>query len=224
MNLGYTDEERAFREEVRAFVAERLPDDIRRKVRDGEEALVKDDYYRWHRELHQRGWVAPGWPRRYGGTGWTPVQRHIFAEESAYGWAPRLLPFGLQMVAPVIINFGDDAQRERYLPAIASGEEFWCQGYSEPGSGSDLASLQTRAERPQARRDLVHPGRHADARDQRAADRHHRRRRGDQRGALRERRGARREPRRRGGRRLEMRDVPARVRAHRDRGHPVLPA
>ncbi|HZO93600.1 MAG TPA: acyl-CoA dehydrogenase family protein [Candidatus Baltobacteraceae bacterium] len=147
MNLGYTDEERAFREEVRAFVAERLPDDIRRKVRDGEEALVKDDYYRWHRELHQRGWVAPGWPRRYGGTGWTPVQRHIFAEESAYGWAPRLLPFGLQMVAPVIINFGDDAQRERYLPAIASGEEFWCQGYSEPGSGSDLASLQTRAER-----------------------------------------------------------------------------
>ncbi len=147
MNLAFTDEERAFRDEVRTFVAARLPEDIRRKVRDGEEALVKDDYYRWHRALHERGWVAPGWPRELGGPGWTPVQRHIFAEESAYGWAPRLLPFGLQMVGPVIVHFGNDAQRARYLPTIASGEEFWCQGYSEPGSGSDLASLQTRAER-----------------------------------------------------------------------------
>ena len=116
------------------------------KVKAGDH-LVKDDYYRWHRILHERGWVAPNWPVEYGGPDWTPVQRHIFYEELAYGWAPRLLPFGLSMVAPVIIEFGNDAQKARYLPTIHSGEEFWCQGYSEPGAGSDLASLSTRAER-----------------------------------------------------------------------------
>jgi len=146
MDLAFSPEERAFREEVRAFIAERLPADIRRKVQAGD-PLVKDDYARWHRILSERGWVAPSWPQQYGGTGWTPVQKHIFEEEISYGWAPRLLPFGLSMVAPVIIEFGNDEQRARYLPKIHTGEEFWCQGYSEPGSGSDLASLQTRAER-----------------------------------------------------------------------------
>jgi alkylation response protein AidB-like acyl-CoA dehydrogenase len=146
MDLAFSPEERAFREEVREFIATHLPDDVRRKVQAGD-PIVKDDYYRWHRILHERGWVAPNWPVEYGGTDWTPVQRHIFYEEIAYGWAPRLLPFGLQMVAPVIIEFGNDEQRARYLPKIHSGDEFWCQGYSEPGSGSDLASLTTRAER-----------------------------------------------------------------------------
>jgi hypothetical protein len=146
MDLAFSPEERAFRDEVRSFIAERLPDDIRRKVQAGD-PLVKDDYARWHRILSERGWVAPNWPKQYGGTGWTPVQKHIFEEEVSYGWAPRLLPFGLSMVAPVIIEFGNDEQRARYLPKIHTGEEFWCQGYSEPGSGSDLASLQTRAER-----------------------------------------------------------------------------
>jgi alkylation response protein AidB-like acyl-CoA dehydrogenase len=146
MDLAFSPEERAFREEVRAFIAERLPEDVRRKVQAGD-PLVKDDYARWHRILHEQGWVAPNWPKQYGGPGWTPVQKHIWEEEVSYGWAPRLLPFGLSMVAPVIIEFGTDEQRARYLPKIHSGEEFWCQGYSEPGSGSDLASLQTRAER-----------------------------------------------------------------------------
>ena len=145
MDLAFSPEERAFREEVRAFIAERLPGDIRRKVQAGD-PMVKDDFARWHRILSERGWVAPNWPKQYGGTGWTPVQKHIFEEEVSFGWAPRLLPFGLSMVAPVIIEFGNDEQRARYLPKIHSGEEFWCQGYSEPGSGSDLASLQTRAE------------------------------------------------------------------------------
>ena len=147
MDLAFSPEERAFRDEVRDFIATHLPDDIRRKVQAGD-PLVKDDYARWHRILHERGRVAAGWPVEWGGTDWTPIQRHIFYEEFAYGWAPRLLPFGLNMVAPVIIEFGNDAQRVRYLPKIHSGEEFWCQGYSEPGAGSDLASLTTRAERP----------------------------------------------------------------------------
>jgi alkylation response protein AidB-like acyl-CoA dehydrogenase len=146
MDLAFSPEERAFRDEVRDFIATHLPGDVRRKIQAGDH-LQKDDYMRWHRILHERGWVAAGWPKEYGGTGWTPIQRHIFYEEIAYGWAPRLMPFGLHMVGPVIIEFGNDAQRARYLPKIASGEEFWCQGYSEPGAGSDLASLSTRAER-----------------------------------------------------------------------------
>ncbi|GAC1402274.1 MAG: acyl-CoA dehydrogenase family protein [Candidatus Velthaea sp.] len=146
MDLAFTPQERAFRAEVREFIATRLPANVRRKVQNGDE-LVKDDLASWHAELHKVGWVAPGWPQAHGGTGWNAVQRHIFYEELAYGWAPRLPPFGINMVAPVIIEFGNDAQRERYLPKILSGEEWWCQGYSEPGSGSDLASLEMRAER-----------------------------------------------------------------------------
>jgi alkylation response protein AidB-like acyl-CoA dehydrogenase len=145
MDLAFTPAELAFRDEVRAFIADRLPDDIRRKVRAGE-SLAKDDFVRWQRILHERGWVAPGWPVAHGGPGWTPVQRHIFDEELAYGWAPRTIPFGLVMVAPIIIEFGNDAQRVRFLPRILASEDWWCQGYSEPDAGSDLASLQTRAE------------------------------------------------------------------------------
>jgi alkylation response protein AidB-like acyl-CoA dehydrogenase len=146
VDLSYSPQERAFRDDVRSFIATHLPADIRRKVQAGD-PLEKDDHLRWHRILHARGWAAPNWPVAYGGPGWTAVQKHIFDEEIAYGWALRMLPFGLQMVAPVIMEFGDDAQRARYLPPILSGEEFWCQGYSEPGAGSDLASLETRAER-----------------------------------------------------------------------------
>jgi len=146
MDLAYTPEEHAFRATVREFIAKNLPADVRRKVQNGDE-LVKDDIARWHTELAKVGWVAPGWPKQYGGPGWTTVQRHIFYEELAYGWAPRLPPFGINMVAPVITEFGNDEQRARYLPKILSGEEWWCQGYSEPNSGSDLASLEMRAER-----------------------------------------------------------------------------
>jgi len=146
VNLTFSAEELAFREEVREFVDAHLPQETRTKMRGGGK-LEKDDYYRWHRALFERGWAAPGWPKEFGGTGWDPIRNHIFLEESALRWAPRMLPFGLNMVAPVIIEFGNDAQRARFLPKILSGEEFWCQGYSEPGAGSDLASLSTKAER-----------------------------------------------------------------------------
>jgi alkylation response protein AidB-like acyl-CoA dehydrogenase len=146
MDLAFSPEDLAFRDEVRTFIKTKLPADIREKVKAGDH-LGKDDYYRWHRILFERGWSAPNWPKEYGGPGWSAVQRHIFYEEHAYGWAPRMLPFGLSMVAPVIMEFGNDEQKARYLPKILSGEEFWCQGYSEPGAGSDLASLSTRAVR-----------------------------------------------------------------------------
>jgi alkylation response protein AidB-like acyl-CoA dehydrogenase len=146
MDLSFSAEELAFRDEVRAFLAERLPRDIQRQVLDGL-PTGRDDTVRWQRILHERGWGAPSWPIEFGGTGWDPVRQYIFEEESAAAGAPRQLPFGLKMVGPVIQRFGNEAQKARFLPRILSGEDWWCQGYSEPGSGSDLASLTTRAER-----------------------------------------------------------------------------
>ncbi|MBV8150804.1 MAG: acyl-CoA dehydrogenase family protein [Candidatus Eremiobacteraeota bacterium] len=142
----FSPEQRAFRDEVRAFIAARLDAETRRRVREGE-ALEKEDFQRWQRTLNERGWLATNWPVEHGGTGWDAVRQHIFEEECAYGWAPRRIPFGLFMVAPVLIAFGTDAQRARFLPRILRSEDWWCQGYSEPGAGSDLASLQMRAER-----------------------------------------------------------------------------
>jgi hypothetical protein len=146
MDLDYTPEEQAFREEVRAFVRANLPQDIAEKVLH-HRRLVKDDYVRWQKILYKKGWIAGHWPREHGGQGWTPVQTHIFDEECAAAGSPRLIPFGLNMVAPVIMAFGSRWQKEHYLPRILSQEHWWCQGYSEPGSGSDLASLKTRAVR-----------------------------------------------------------------------------
>ncbi len=146
MQLALSDAEKAFREEVRDFVATRLPPDIRRKM-DGGLALGRDDYIAWHRILYEKGWAAPGWPAEYGGTGWTPVQRYLFDDEIAAANAPRVMPFGISMVGPVIFTFGNAAQKAHYLPRILSAEDWWCQGYSEPGAGSDLANLRTRAER-----------------------------------------------------------------------------
>ncbi len=146
MNLTYDDADEAFRREVRAFVAAALPQATRRKVLGGFE-LDKDDMQGWQKALHAQGWGAPSWPKQFGGTGWSPVRQFIFDEECAMAGAPRLLPFGLKMVAPVLMAFGSPEQQKRFLPAIMSGEDWWCQGYSEPGSGSDLASLRTRAER-----------------------------------------------------------------------------
>ena len=146
MDLNYSPDELAFREKVRGWLRENLPDDLRGKAtRAGE--YTKEELQRWHAILAKQGWIAPSWPKEWGGTGWDPVQRYIFEEESGYAGTPPLLPFGLSMVAPVILHFGSEAQKKRFLPNIYSGEEFWCQGYSEPGSGSDLASLKTRATR-----------------------------------------------------------------------------
>ncbi|HEU0203158.1 MAG TPA: acyl-CoA dehydrogenase family protein [Burkholderiaceae bacterium] len=146
MDLSYTPEQSAFRTAVRRFVEAKLPAGIRDKVRHGKR-LGRDDYIRWQKRLHEQGWGAPSWPERFGGPGWDAIQQHIFDEECAAAGAPIQLPFGLRMVGPVIMKFGDSAQQARFLPRIVSGDDWWCQGYSEPGSGSDLASLKTRAER-----------------------------------------------------------------------------
>lgn len=146
MDFAFTLEEAAFREEVRAFVRSHLPVDISRKVNEHKH-LDKDDFVRWQKILYRKGWMAPGWPVKFGGTGWTPVQRYLFEEECAVAGAPSVISFGVNMVGPVIIAFGTPAQQQYFLPRILSSEDWWCQGYSEPGSGSDLASLRTRAVR-----------------------------------------------------------------------------
>ncbi len=146
MDLTFTSDELAFRDEVRGFLAMSLSADTRRKVLEGLE-VSRDDTLRWQQALHRRGWGAPNWPKEFGGTGWDPVRQYIFEEESAAAGAPRLLPFGLKMVGPVIMRFGNAVQQKRFLPRILSGEDWWAQGYSEPGAGSDLASVKTRAER-----------------------------------------------------------------------------
>ncbi len=146
MDLEASPQEEAFRNEVRVWLAASVPSDLRRKVLDHEE-LTRDDLLRWHRILAQRGWIAPAWPQEWGGTGWTPVQRYLFEEECALAAAPPVAPFGVMMCAPVLLRFGTEAQKRRFLPRIYHGEDFWCQGYSEPDSGSDLASLKMRAAR-----------------------------------------------------------------------------
>jgi hypothetical protein len=146
MDLNFTAEQQAFRSMVRQWVAENLPPDISHKVHHALR-LSRDDLQRWARILGSRGWLGWGWPKAFGGPGWDAVQRHLFEEECALAGAPRVVPFGPIMVAPVIMAFGSPEQQQRFLPGIASGEVWWSQGYSEPGSGSDLASLKTRAER-----------------------------------------------------------------------------
>jgi alkylation response protein AidB-like acyl-CoA dehydrogenase len=146
MDLSYSSEELAFREEVRGFLQEKLPKEMSDKVRKGEE-LGKADVERWHAILNTQGWLAPNWPKSFGGAEWNAVQRHIFEEEAAAHYAPRIVPFGLSMLAPVLQKFGSKAQQDQWLPRILSGEDWWCQGYSEPGAGSDLASLKTTAVR-----------------------------------------------------------------------------
>jgi alkylation response protein AidB-like acyl-CoA dehydrogenase len=146
MDLAFTPEEQKFREDSRAWVRANLPKDISDKVHNALR-LSRDDMQRWAKILGKKGWLGYGWPQQFGGPGWTAVQKHLFEEECALAGAPRIVPFGPVMVAPVIMAFGSPEQQQRFLPGIASGEVWWSQGYSEPGSGSDLASLKTRAER-----------------------------------------------------------------------------
>jgi len=146
MDLNYTSEDLAFRDQVRAFLDAKLPADLQQKVRR-HLRMSREDYVRWHKILAEQGWVAPGWPAEFGGPGWTAVQRHLFDEECARAGTPQILPFGVNMVAPVIMAFGNAEQKAHFLPRILSCEDWWCQGYSEPGSGSDLASLKTTAVR-----------------------------------------------------------------------------
>ncbi|ABQ66688.1 pimeloyl-CoA dehydrogenase large subunit [Rhizorhabdus wittichii DC-6] len=146
MNLEFTPEEIAFRDEVRAFFREALPDDLRRKMINREH-LEKDDTVRWQRILNARGWAVTHWPVAYGGQPWTPAQRYIFQEEMALAHAPEGSPFNVNMIGPVLCRFGTDEQKRRFLAATANIDIWWCQGFSEPGAGSDLASLKTSAVR-----------------------------------------------------------------------------
>jgi len=146
MDLAFTPEEQQFRLDIRAWVRNQLPADIAHKVHNALQ-LSREDMQRWGQILGKQGWLGHAWPKEFGGPGWNSVQKHLFEEECALAGAPRVVPFGPVMVAPVIMAFGNAEQQQRFLPGIASGTVWWSQGYSEPGSGSDLASLKTRAER-----------------------------------------------------------------------------
>jgi len=143
MDTAFSTQDLAFREEVRAFFAEHFTDDLHRRLRskDFKPAIIE-----WQKKVFERGWIAPNWPVEYGGTGWSVTQKYIYATERSLAGIPDVIPFGLVMVANVIMQFGSDAQKERFLPRILASDDWWCQGYSEPGSGSDLASLKTKAE------------------------------------------------------------------------------
>ncbi len=147
MRIEFTDEDKAFQAEVRAFIEENYDDELRAQMAQSKNGyLDREGQIKWQKALYRRGWVAPGWPVEYGGPGFTTSQRYIFDLEMSAAGVPPVVPMGLKMVAPVIMAFGSAEQKQRHLPAILSSDIWWCQGYSEPGSGSDLASLQMRAE------------------------------------------------------------------------------
>ena len=145
MDIQLTPNDVAFRDEVRAFLQEKLSAKFTKAVVGGD--IDKDTIVEWQKILYEQGWIAPNWPKQYGGTGWSITQKFIFENECAEAGAPAVVPFGLKMVAPVIYTFGSDEQKQRFLPDILQSNVWWCQGYSEPGAGSDLAGLQTKAER-----------------------------------------------------------------------------
>ena len=146
MDLAFTPEEQQFREDIRSWVRANLPSELSNKVFNSLH-LTRDDMQSWAKILGKKGWLGHGWAKEFGGPGWTAVQKHLFEEECALAGAPRVVPFGPVMVAPVIMAFGNEKQQKQHLPGIASGDVWWSQGYSEPGSGSDLASLKCKAER-----------------------------------------------------------------------------
>ena len=145
MDIQFKPEDLAFRDEVRAFLKEKLTPEIKNAVVGGH--ISKEGMIQWQKILYEKGWVAPNWPQKYGGTGWNITQKYIFENECAEAGAPAVVPFGLKMVGPVIYKFGNDEQKARFLPDILQSNVWWCQGYSEPGAGSDLAALKTKAER-----------------------------------------------------------------------------
>lgn len=143
MDISFSPEDRAFREEVRAFFTEHFTEELIARLQG---PGFKDAIVEWQKKLYEKGWIAPNWPVEYGGTGWTPTQKYIYESERSLAGVPSVIPFGLGMVGPVIYQFGNEEQKAKFLPRILSSDDWWCQGYSEPGSGSDLASLKTKAE------------------------------------------------------------------------------
>ncbi|SAL40546.1 acyl-CoA dehydrogenase family protein [Caballeronia telluris] len=146
MDLNFTPEEEAFREQVVRFLQDKLPPRLSDKVRNGRR-LTRDDMAQWHAILNEQGWLANHWPEEQGGPGWNAVQKFIFENECALAGAPRIVPFGVNMLGPVLIKYGSEAQKRHWLPRILDGSDWWCQGYSEPGAGSDLAAVRTTAVR-----------------------------------------------------------------------------
>ncbi|PIE13610.1 MAG: pimeloyl-CoA dehydrogenase large subunit [Rhodobacterales bacterium] len=146
MDLNFTQEDQDFRAEVREFIAANLPAEMAERVRNNA-PMTKEDTLVWQKILHDKGWLTYSWPAEFGGPGWGPIKQFIFEDEMARACAPRLLPFGLKMLAPVLMKFGSRQQQNYWLPRMCDGTDWWCQGYSEPGSGSDLASLKTAAVR-----------------------------------------------------------------------------
>lgn len=143
MDIAFSQEDLSFRDEVRAFFTENFTEELQQKMRGKE---FKSAVVEWQKRLHAKGWIAPNWPAEYGGTGWTATQKYIFETERSLAGIPAAVPFGLSMVGPVIYQFGTPEQKAQFLPRILASDDWWCQGYSEPGSGSDLASLKTKAE------------------------------------------------------------------------------
>ena len=146
MDMAFSAEDEAFRGKVREFLSEALPKDVTDKVINGRH-IPREDIMAWHHALHKQGWITPNWPEQWGGPGWTANQKYIFDEESSFAGAPRPILFGITMCGPVLMRYGTEEQKNHFLPKIASGEIIFCQGYSEPGSGSDLASLNMKAVR-----------------------------------------------------------------------------
>src|SRR6201996_901597 len=146
MDLKFSPEEEAFREQVLRFLDEKLPKRLADKVNSGK-WMTREDALEWQGILNKQGWLANHWPVQYGGPGWNAGQKFIFENECAIAGAPRILPFGLSMLGPVLIKYGNEAQKRHWLPRILDGSDWWCQGYSEPGAGSDLAAVKTQAVR-----------------------------------------------------------------------------
>ncbi|MFT4715584.1 MAG: alkylation response protein AidB-like acyl-CoA dehydrogenase [Paracoccaceae bacterium] len=146
MDLNYSPKEQSFQAEVQKWLSQNLSPELSNRVKRGQN-LSRDDMQGWHDTLNARGWLANHWPVEHGGTGWTAIEKHIFEEECSLAYAPRIIPFGLSMLGPVLIKYGNETQIKHWLPRILNGADWWCQGYSEPGAGSDLASLRCKAER-----------------------------------------------------------------------------
>ena len=146
MDIKFSAEDLAFRDEVREFFAKEFDSSITDKVNSTVGTEYKEGIVAWQKKLHAKGWIAPGWPTEYGGTDWSSTQKFIYETERGLAGIPDVVPFGLKMVAPVIYTFGNEEQKARFLPRILESEDWWCQGYSEPGAGSDLAALNTTAD------------------------------------------------------------------------------
>lgn len=144
MDLNFSDEDAKFRNKVKAFIKDNLSSQLQKKAMNGG-SYSKDEIIKWQQALYKNNWFAYNWPKAYGGCEWTPMQRYIFDQETAFAYTPQIIPFGVTMVGPVIIEFGTDLQKQKFLPKILSSEHWWCQGYSEPEAGSDLATLKTKA-------------------------------------------------------------------------------